>query len=546
MPDIVRPPVDVILIAQSECVDYSKYLDLPLERMIEYRHLVYPRMVHQNNGFRSHLDILNQAKFGKYYRDADPADRRHFYNIWNLPSFSGIHLANYLAQYDINPFIINNIDSEWDILERCAAAGSAPPLIALSCTFYLSFNEIKRITRKIQARFPDAEIVIGGAFLNQFLLNDTLTELEAGMRRLGIAYALLAYNSEQDLKDLVLFKKRQDPGEHASHIGDLAYFEGGRFRMTPSVWKVPVLEGVAVNWDKLNLSFINHTIQLRVSSGCPFSCAFCSYPVTTKGFHPSGLGMFEEDLKRMLKQSSADRIIFIDDTFNVPKERFKKICATLSKMKVAWYSFLRVQFVDEEIVRLMKDSGCAMVYMGIESANDTILGNMNKKATRHEFEKGVRLLKKYGIPMLAGFVIGFPGETEKTAMENIDFIESNGIDFYTLKEFYYMKHAPVHENRQRYQLTGLGANWEHATMNYRQASDLKLSMFRQIKGATAVDPDTSMWYVAYLNDQGYSMAQVKGIQTAINTIIGDQLDGKFDPVHPAFAQINRIVRSVQP
>ena len=248
----------------------------------------------------------------------------------------------------------------------------------------------------------------------------------------------------------------------------------------------------------------------------------------------------------MLQQSSATRIIFIDDTFNVPKERFKQICATLSRMKVAWYSFLRVQFVDEEIVRLMKDSGCAMVYMGIESANDTILGNMNKKATRHEFEKGVRLLKKYGIPMLAGFVIGFPGETEKTAMENIDFIESNGIDFYTLKEFYYMKHAPVHESRQRYQLTGSGANWEHATMNYRQASDLKLSMFRRIKGATAVDPDTSMWYVAYLNDQGYSMAQVKEVQTAINTIIGDQLDGKFDQEHPAFARINRIVRSVQP
>jgi p-methyltransferase len=228
----------------------------------------------------------------------------------------------------------------------------------------------------------------------------------------------------------------------------------------------------------------------------------------------------------------------------VPKERFKKICTHLAKMNVAWYSFLRVQFVDEETVKLMKDSGCAMVYLGIESANDAILSNMNKKATRCEFERGVRLLKKHDIPMLAGFVIGFPGETEQTARENIDFIENNGVDFYSLKEFYYMKHTPIYESRDRYELKGIGANWEHKTMNYLQASDLKLAMFREIKGSIGVDPDTSMWYIAYLNDQGYSMAQVKDLQRAINAVILEQLDGRFDDDHPAFNKITNIVKRV--
>lgn len=544
MSESIGSDIDIILITQSECIDYSRYLDLPLKRIAEYRNLVYPRMVYQNSGFRSHLDILNHGKFGKYYQDAEFAERRNFYNIWNLPGFSGIHLANYLSQYGIRSLIVNNIDSEWDVLERRCEAVGQPPLIAVSCTFYLSFNEIKRITKKLKKWFPASEIVIGGAFLNQFFVNKKLTELGAGMKRLGIDYALYSYNSEQDLKELVLQRKRRDSSISLGDVRNLAFFEGNEFKTTASRWHEPVLQGVPINWDKLNLSFVNRTIQLRVSSGCPFECAFCSYPVTAKGFHPADLNIFEEDLKRILQRTSATRIIFIDDTINVPKDRFKKLCASLARMKVAWYSFLRVQFIDDETVRLMKDSGCAMVYMGIESANDAVLSNMNKKATRGEFEAGIRLLKKHGIPMLAGFVIGFPGETEGTAMENVDFIENNGIDFYALKEFYYMKHAPVYENRHRYQLSGIGADWEHKTMNSRQAADLKLLMFKQIKSSVAIDPDTSMWYVAYLNDQGYSMAQVKSIQSAINSVILEQLDGRFDNDHPAFAQISRIVKSV--
>jgi p-methyltransferase len=544
MPKEMASDIDVILIAQSECIDYSKYLGLPLDRIAEYRNLVYPRMLYHKGGFHAHLDILNYCKFGKYYQDADFAERRQLYNIWNLPSFSGIHLANYLVQYGIRPFIINNIDSEWDILEKLYEAGGGPVLIALSCTFYLSFNEIKRITKILRRRFPNSEIVIGGAFLNQFFINDKLAELEAGMRRLGIAYALHSYNSEQDLKDLVLHKTKRASGISLSDVKNLVYFENDEFKVNAAQWHDPVLQGVPVHWDQLNLSFINQTIQLRVSSGCQFNCSFCSYPVTTRGFHPADLGAFEADLKLMLRQSSATRIIFIDDTFNVPKERFKKICTHLAKMNVAWYSFLRVQFVDEETVKLMKDSGCAMVYLGIESANDAILSNMNKKATRCEFERGVRLLKKHDIPMLAGFVIGFPGETEQTARENIDFIENNGVDFYSLKEFYYMKHTPIYESRDRYELKGIGANWEHKTMNYLQASDLKLAMFREIKGSIGVDPDTSMWYIAYLNDQGYSMAQVKDLQRAINAVILEQLDGRFDDDHPAFNKITNIVKRV--
>jgi p-methyltransferase len=56
-------------------------------------------MVHHDGEFRSHLDYLNFKTHGKAYAAADYPERRRMLNIWNLPSASGVHLANYLSQF---------------------------------------------------------------------------------------------------------------------------------------------------------------------------------------------------------------------------------------------------------------------------------------------------------------------------------------------------------------------------------------------------------------------------------------------------------------
>ena len=66
----------------------------------------------------------------------------------------------------------------------------------------------------------------------------------------------------------------------------------------------------------------------------------------------------EKHIQSILKIPNVDKIIFIDDTFNVPVPRFKKMCEVFSRYNFEWFSFLRVQFIDEEAARLMRDSGC--------------------------------------------------------------------------------------------------------------------------------------------------------------------------------------------
>ena len=540
---------DLILISQSDLVDYSGYSNLPLDRVDLYASLVYPRMVYFKGGFRSHLDILNWIKNNRFYSESSPKERRNLLNIWNLPGFSGIHVANYLLQFDIHTKVINNYDSEIDQLEEaynCSRNDGKSPLIGISSTFYLSYKEIKRISKGLRRIDANMEILVGGAFANAETINKDPRDFEQHMRKCKVNYILHAFNPEEDLKNLIL---RRREGETLKNIKNLTYlenndFEASGFHATDSEWHDPVLNSTPALWNNIDLPFLNQTIQMRTVSGCSFSCAFCSYPSTAKGLHTTELELVEKHLQKILNIKKVKTIIFLDDTFNVPVDRFKGMLKIFKKYNFEWFSFLRVQYVDDEIARDMKESGCVGVYLGIESANDTILKNMDKRVTRADFLKGIKHLKNHGIVSMGAFVLGFPGETGETLNDNLSFIEMSGVEFYTFKEFYYMKNTPVYEKRDEFRLTGMGSKWKHETMAYADIHPKIIQMFKKIENSVFIDADTSLWYIAYLYDQGYSISEIIAIQKEINLVMHDQIEGEYNDNHPAFNRIQNLLDSV--
>jgi p-methyltransferase len=518
--------LDLILVTQSNVVDYDGFGKLPADRLDLFKPLVYPRMVHHQGKFRSHLDYLNHRRFGKFFDDGTYPERRKMLNIWNLPSMSGVHLINYLAQFGFRVRIINNLDSEWDWFCTAYAECNRPPLVGISSTFYLSWKEVGGVARRLRGLDPDMEIVLGGAFANAETIHAAPDAFEAKMRRHGIRYVLHAFNSEPDLRDLLAARRANSD---LALIRNLARIDGnlrsGGFDPGSKTWNNPLLslQECPPNWDQHHLPFLNRTIQIRTASGCPFACAFCSYPTTAGAWSTVQSEHVRAHLDSVMRIPGIDRIIFIDDTFNVPPHRFRALITIFAEYPFEWFSFLRVQYVDDETVRMMKDSGCAGVYLGIESASDALLHNMNKKATAKQFAEGVQLLNKHGIPYLAAFVLGFPGETDATIRENVDFIRNNGVDYYSLKEFYYMPHTLVHEQREQYGLTGMGNKWAHRTMSHDEAAAIKLQIFETVTTSTHIDPDTSLWYMAYLYDQGYDFAEIRRLQTGINNLMRSQM-----------------------
>jgi anaerobic magnesium-protoporphyrin IX monomethyl ester cyclase len=535
------PDIDLLLIAQSEVVRHEEYSQLPLERLDLYRELVFPRMLHYRGQFRSHLDVINLCRGETLPHDGPPSPRSAPLSVWNLPSCAAIHLANYLLANGLRTCIINNFDAEWDRFRAVYSACRQPPLVGISTTFHLAWSELKRMVSKLRGFAPDMEIAAGGAFLNAQTLAAEPAAFEQPMRRIGIDYVLHGFHSERDL--LALLRARR--GGDLSQVANLAYVDRkpspAEFHATPSQWNAPVLGEVPFLWEQLELPFVRGTLQVRTSCGCPFSCAFCSYPKVAHGFQTMDADAVARLLESAFRVPGVRRLCFIDDTFNVPVPRFQEICRLLEPYQRQWYSFLRVQFLDEETAAFMERSGCRAVYLGIESANDVVLGNMNKRATRKDFERGVALLKKHGIASVAAFVLGFPGETEDSIRDDIDFIENSGVDFYTLKEFYYMAHTPVHERRERYQLVGMGNQWAHATMDSATAYRFKTEMFQTIRNAVFVDADTSLWYLVALCDAGFSIDEIKRLQREINLVTQEQMRGQFSDAHPAFDRLQELL-----
>ena len=530
---------EFIFISQSNPVNYAQYSRLPIGRIELFDELIFPRMVYFQGGFHSYVDVLNYFQYGSFYQDASYSQRREMLNIWDLPGFNSIHVSSVLKAAGVAVAVINNVDSEWDHLDAFLTVAGTTPLVGLSTTFHLSFSEAQRVIQRVRQVRPDAVFVLGGAFINEQMINQGVASFEAVMRRYGIDYLLFGMNSENDLFDLILCRRER---RSLAGVANLAYFEhiSGKtdkiFRVTATRWREPVLE-TPFAAGKIQLSSNGKTIQMRTSYGCPFDCEFCSYPQTAGKFVMLDAETVERQVEAALTIYGARRVVFIDDTFNAPLKRFIEICRRLASLNIEWFCFLRGNLINEESALLMREAGCRGVYLGIESANDGVLRNMNKRATVRQFFDGVAALKKHGIITIGAFIIGFPGETDATIEDDVRFIETSGLDFYTLKEFYYMPHTPIHQKRELYGLTGTANRWSHATMDYPAAHRKKIEMFIKIKGSVFIDPDTNLWHLAYLYDQGFDFARISAIQQQINAVVMNQIRGNMDDNHPGFRAI---------
>jgi anaerobic magnesium-protoporphyrin IX monomethyl ester cyclase len=77
----------------------------------------------------------------------------------------------------------------------------------------------------------------------------------------------------------------------------------------------------------------------------------------------------------------------------------------------------------------MKKAGCDSVFFGLESGSDEILKIMNKQTDKGKAVEAVKTAKKAGIKVGAFFIIGYPGETDRTLIETINFASSLGLDY---------------------------------------------------------------------------------------------------------------------
>jgi anaerobic magnesium-protoporphyrin IX monomethyl ester cyclase len=188
------------------------------------------------------------------------------------------------------------------------------------------------------------------------------------------------------------------------------------------------------------------TTSIMTSRGCPFQCDFCSRPVFGNRFRSRTPKNIAEEVQQV-HDLCYDRVWFADDCFTLGRKRFLDICHELirRRINIGWECLSRVDTIDEEVAEKMRKAGCVRVFFGIESGNDTVLKLMNKQITVRQAEQAVNTCKKAGIQVGAFFILGYPGETDKTVLDTVDFASSLPLDYLSFTFPYPIPGTPLYE-----------------------------------------------------------------------------------------------------
>jgi len=100
-----------------------------------------------------------------------------------------------------------------------------------------------------------------------------------------------------------------------------------------------------------------------------------------------------------------------------------------NKFNFYWSCSSRVDILDENLLKLMKQSGCHTIQFGVESGSQKILDRYNKKFTLEQVKKTFSLCHKLGIRTMAHFILGLPGENERTILKTINLAKELKCDF---------------------------------------------------------------------------------------------------------------------
>jgi len=149
------------------------------------------------------------------------------------------------------------------------------------------------------------------------------------------------------------------------------------------------------------------------SRGCPNNCIFCANRVLHKGsLRVRSAQSFVDELEFLKDSYQYNAFDFWDDTMTMIRSHIENICEEILSrgMKIKWYCRARVNTVDKNLLKLMKQSGCIAISYGVESGSNRMLAAISKGITRVQSEEAVRISSELGFMVTAFFILSLPGE----------------------------------------------------------------------------------------------------------------------------------------
>jgi len=172
-------------------------------------------------------------------------------------------------------------------------------------------------------------------------------------------------------------------------------------------------------WRKRAFYFM---IPVQASRGCNRSCDFCSI----RRFYRTGLRKrpIEEVLRDIELAGRRRTICFTDDNLVADRRFALELFRALKPLRIQWFGQANIEVgKDEELLDAMLESGCAGLYIGLESLSKKALDEVGKGFQRpQDYPLCLQNLRKWGIGAVVSVIFGFDSDPPDVFDRMVDFL----------------------------------------------------------------------------------------------------------------------------
>lgn len=252
-------------------------------------------------------------------------------------------------------------------------------------------------------------------------------------------------------------------GSDLSKIPNLSFLGPQGVHHNPKGALPPMDELPSPAYELVNLANYHYEILgdrfalLEAARGCPFSCNFCNRSMFENKYRKKSLAKFLAEVDDLVINHRCESLYVFDLEFTINKPLVKGFCEHLiqKNYKLRWACQTRADSVDAEMLALMKKSGCRLIHFGVESGDEEILKQTNKRIKRDDIREGVRLTQAAGINSAGFFILGHPGETRAHFEKTLQFATELDLTYASFHPLLPFPGSPLFEQR-----FGAGPYWD--------------------------------------------------------------------------------------
>ena len=197
--------------------------------------------------------------------------------------------------------------------------------------------------------------------------------------------------------------------------------------------------------------------MLETSRGCPMPCGYCYKQMFGDRQSKRNPSQVLDEVQEVVERYGVRRIMFQDQIFTLDRRHTAAVCQGLIDRglapKIEGRCQTRLNGMKNELLKLMKDAGCAEIYTGLETGSESMQAEISK-LTLEEFLQYRRYGESIGLKISPNMILGLPGETEATAMESVLFYHRLGIPMSPNVNITYPMTRYYHEAVERGDLEG--------------------------------------------------------------------------------------------